>query len=249
MGNFFFFFAGAPAPPSHYVAPPLETREKAMNQGWRVTADTGQNTSGTVAENNEISVSKAVVSPNSITDFEAQLQEIDEVIHDDGRVQNSSQPVKVMNVESDTDLVIMETDSAGQQEKPQEETPLFQHKAHYVEQDSLLFTPRWANSNSERKSKKSRHSTTKGGLTDGKQEVGPKAKGTWTRLTRSKTESEQDAFEKEGSKRKLPSDLGEEHLLEHGKKHKLEDKTKSFSMLLASEFGAAEVAKQPRQTP
>ena len=171
-----------------------------MNQGWRVTVDTGRNTSRTVAENNEISVSKAVVSPNSITDFEAQLQEIDEAIHDDGGVQNSSQTVKVMNVESDTDLVIMEMDSAGQQEKPQEETPLFQHTAHYVEQDSLLSTPGWANSNSERKSKKSRHSTTKGGPTDGKQEVRPKAKGTWTRLTRSKTESEQDALKRRGRK-------------------------------------------------
>ena len=89
-----------------------------MNQGWRVTVDTGRNTSRTVAENNEISVSKAVVSPNSITDFEAQLQEIDEAIHDDGGVQNSSQTVKVMNVESDTDLVVMETDSTGQKEKP-----------------------------------------------------------------------------------------------------------------------------------
>ena len=79
--------------------------------------------------------------------------------------------------------------------------------------------------------------------------MGPKAKGTWTRLTRSKIKSEQDAFEKEGSKRKLPSDLGEEHLLEQGKKHKLEDETKNFSMLLASEFGAAEVAKQPRRMP
>ena len=204
MGNFFFFFAGATAPPSPYVAPPLETREKAMNQGWRVTADTGQNTSGTVAENNETSVSKAVVSHKSITDFEAQLQEIDEAIHGDGGVQNSSQTVKVMNVESDTDLVVMETDSAVQQEKSQEETPLFQHAAHYVEQDSPLFTPGWVNSNSERKSKKSGHSTTKGGPTDGKKEVGPKAKGTWTRLTRSKTESEQDAFENEGPKRKLP---------------------------------------------
>ena len=55
-----------------------------MNQGWRVTADTGQNTSGTVAENNETSVSKAVVSHKSITDFEAQLQEMDEAIHGDG---------------------------------------------------------------------------------------------------------------------------------------------------------------------
>ena len=167
-----------------------------MNQGWWVTADTGQNTSGTAAENNETLVSKAVVSPKSITDFEAQLQEIDEAIHGDGGVQNSSQTVKVMNVESDTDLVVMETDSAGQQE----ETPLFQHAAHYVEQDSPLFTPGWANSNSERKSKKSGHSTTKGGPTYGKQEVGPKAKGTWTRLTRSKTESEQDALKRRGQK-------------------------------------------------
>ena len=118
-----------------------------------------------------------------------------------------------------------------------------------MEQDNPLFTPGWVNSNSEWKSKKSGHSTTKGGPTDGKKEVGPKAKGTWTRLTRSKTESEQDAFEKEGSKRKLPSDLGEEQLLEQGKKHKLEDETKNFSMLLASEFGAAEVAKQLHQTP
>ena len=47
----------------------------------------------------------------------------------------------------------------------------------------------------------------------------------------------------------MPSDLGEVHLLEQGKKHKLEDETKNFSMLLASEFGVAEVAKQPRQTP
>ena len=175
-----------------------------MNQGWRVTVDTGQNTSGMVAKNNETSVSKAVVSHKSITDFEAQLQEIDEAIHGDGGVQNSSQTVKVMNVESNTDLVVMETNSAGQQKKPQEETPLFQHAAHYVEQDSPLFTPGWVNSNSERKSKKSGHSTTKGGPTYGKQEVGPKAKGTWTRLTRSKTESDQDAFEKEGPKRKLP---------------------------------------------
>ena len=167
-----------------------------MNQGWWVTADTGQNTSGTAAENNETLVSKAVVSPKSITDFEAQLQEIDEATHGDGGVQNSSQTVKVMNVESDTDLVVMETDSTGQQE----ETPLFQHAAHYVEQDSPLFTPRWANSNSERKSKKSGHSTTKGGPTYGKQEVGPKAKGTWTRLTRSKTESEQDALKRRGQK-------------------------------------------------
>ena len=167
-----------------------------MNQGWWVTADTGQNTSGTAAENNETLVSKAVVSPKSITDFEAQLQEIDEAIHGDGGVQNSSQTVKVMNVESDTDLVVMETDSAGQQE----ETPLFQHSAHYVEQDSPLFTPGWANSNSERKSKKSGHSTTKGGPTYGKQEVGPKAKGTWTRLTRSKTESKQDALKRRGQK-------------------------------------------------
>ena len=68
--------------------------------------------------NNETSISKAVVSPKSITDFEAQLQEIDEAIHGDGGVQNSSQTVKVMNVESDTDLVVMETDSARQQEKP-----------------------------------------------------------------------------------------------------------------------------------
>ena len=89
-----------------------------MNQGWRVTADTGQNTSGTVAENNETSVSKAVVGPTSIIDFKAQLQEIDEAIHGDGRVQNSSQTVKVMNVELDTDLVVMETDSTGQKEKP-----------------------------------------------------------------------------------------------------------------------------------
>ena len=155
----------------------------------------------------------------------------------------------VMDVESDTDLVVMETDSAVQQEKSQEETPLFQHAAHYVEQDSPLFTPGWANSNSGRKSKKGGHSTTKGGPTDGKKEVGPKAKGTWTRLTRSKTESEQDASEKEGPKRKLPSDLGEVHLLEQGKKHKLEDETKNFSMLLASKFGAAEVAKQPHRTP
>ena len=79
--------------------------------------------------------------------------------------------------------------------------------------------------------------------------MGPKAKGTWTRLTRSKTESEQDAFEKEGSKRKLPSDLGEEHLLEQDKKHKLEDETKNFGMLLASKFEAVEVSKQPRRTP
>ena len=167
-----------------------------MKQGWWVTADTGQNTSGTAAENNETLVSKAVVSPKSITDFEAQLQEIDEAIHGDGGVQNSSQTVKVMNVESDTDLVVMETDSTGQQE----ETPLFQHAAHYVEQDSPLFTPGWANSNSERKSKKSGHSTTKGGPTYGKQEVGPKAKGTWTRLTRSKTESKQDALKRRGQK-------------------------------------------------
>ena len=143
-----------------------------MNQGWWVTADTDQNTSGTAAENNETLVSKAVVSPKSITNFEAQLQEIDEVIHGDGGVQNSSQTVKVMNVASDTDLVVMETDSTGQQE----ETPLFQHAAHYVEQDSPLFTPGWANSNSERKSKKSGHSTTKGGPTDGKRRWGLKLK-------------------------------------------------------------------------
>ena len=69
-----------------------------------------------------------------------------------------------------------------------------------MEQDSPLFTPGWANSNSERKSKKSGHSTTKGGPTYGKQEVGPKAKGTWTRLTRSKTESKQDALKRRGQK-------------------------------------------------
>ena len=89
-----------------------------------------------------------MVGPKSITDFEAQLQEIDEAIHGDGGVQNSSQTVKVMNVESDTDLVVMETDSVGQKGKPQEETPLFQHAAHYVEQDNSLFTSGWANSNS-----------------------------------------------------------------------------------------------------
>ena len=61
-----------------------ETREKAMNQGWRITADTGQNALGTVAENNETSVSTAVVSNKSITVFEAQLQEIDKAIHGDG---------------------------------------------------------------------------------------------------------------------------------------------------------------------
>ena len=117
-----------------------------------------------------------MVSHKSITDFEAQLQEIDEAIHGDGGVQNSSQTVKVMNVESDTDLVVMETDSAVQQEKSHEETPLFQHAAPYVEQDSPLFTPGWANSNSERKSKKSGHSTTKGGPTDGKRRWGLKLK-------------------------------------------------------------------------
>ena len=89
-----------------------------MNQGWQITMDTGQNASGTVAKNNETSVSTAVVSHKSITDFEAQLQEIDEAIHGDGGVKNLSQTVKVMNVESDTDLVVMEMDFAGQQEKP-----------------------------------------------------------------------------------------------------------------------------------
>jgi len=62
-------------------------------------------------------------------------------------------------------------------------------------------------------------------------------------MTRSKTESEQDVLEKEEPKRKLPNELGEVHLLEQGKKHKLEDETKNFSMLLASEFGPAEVAR------
>ena len=217
-------------------------------------AGTGQNTLGTTEETNEPSVSKAVVEfeisdPKSVTDFEVQLKEIDEAIHGDGGVRNSNKADKVVNVESDTDLVVMETDFMGQREKPYEETPLFQHAAHYVEKESPLFTPGWASSNSDKKSRKSGHSTTKGGLTDGPQEVGPTSKGTWTRMSRSKTESEQDVLEKEGPKRKLPNELGKVHLLEQGKKHKLEDETKNFSMLLASEFGPTEVARQPRRTP
>lgn len=62
-------------------------------------------------------------------------------------------------------------------------------------------------------------------------------------------ESEGDVEEKEGPKRKLSSQLDEEaKLLEQGKKHKLDEETKNFSMLLASEFGSAEVAEQSRQT-
>ena len=56
-------------------------------------------------------------------------------------------------------------------------------------------------------------------------------------------------LKRRGQKGNCPSDLGEVHLLEQGKKHKLEDETKNFSMLLASEFGVVEVAKQPRRTP
>uniref|UniRef100_A0A7N2LEP9 DUF4283 domain-containing protein n=1 Tax=Quercus lobata TaxID=97700 RepID=A0A7N2LEP9_QUELO len=127
-----------------------DNREEGMNQGRWVMAGTGQNTLGTTEETNEPSVSKAVVEfeisdPKSVTDFEVQLKEIDEAIHGDGGVRNSNKADKVVNVESDTNLVVMETDSTGQRDKPHEETPLFQHAAHYVEKESPLFTPGWAN--------------------------------------------------------------------------------------------------------
>ena len=120
---------------------------------------TSQNTLGTAKETNEPSVSKAVVEfdisdPKSVTDFEVQLKEIDEAIHDDGGVRNSNKADKVVNVESDTNLVVMETDSTGQREKPHEETLLFQHVAHYVEKESPLFTLGWASSNSDKNPKK-----------------------------------------------------------------------------------------------
>ncbi|KAK9990737.1 hypothetical protein SO802_025722 [Lithocarpus litseifolius] len=139
----------------------------------------------------------------SITDFSATLQEIDEAIHDNGGFRNSNEGNKMVNVGSDTKLVVMEMDFTSQREKQYEE--------------------------------------------DGPQEVGLKSKGTWTRMTRSKIESEKDVLEKKGPKRKLSSELVEVQILEQVKKHKLDDETKNFSTLLASEFGMAEVAGQPCQ--
>uniref|UniRef100_A0A7N2R2G9 DUF4283 domain-containing protein n=1 Tax=Quercus lobata TaxID=97700 RepID=A0A7N2R2G9_QUELO len=96
-----------------------DNREEGMNKGRWVMAGTGQNTLGTTEETNEPSVSKAVVEfeisdPKSVTNFEVQLKEIDEAIHGDGGVRNSNKADKVVNVESDTNLVVMETDSTGQ---------------------------------------------------------------------------------------------------------------------------------------
>lgn len=160
-----------------------DNREERLNQGRRVMVGAVQKPPRTVEESNEPPICKPVVESEtsgfqSITDFTATFQEIDEAIHGNGGFRNSNEGDKVVNKGSDTELVVMETDFTGQREAQHQEGPLFQHEGNYVEKERPMFTPGWANSNSEKKTKKCGHSNTKGGPTDGPQEVGLKSKGT-----------------------------------------------------------------------
>lgn len=82
------------------------------------------------------------------------------------------------------------------------------------------------------------------GLNRPTQEEGARPKGTWTRISRLAMGKEETLEQKKVPKRKNTTQNTEEGLMQEKEKRvRLEEEIKNFNMLLALEFGSAEVTK------
>lgn len=181
-------------------------QKEGQNQARRDMVGVSQKPPRTVEDSSEPPVCKSTLieseksGTQSLTKFSATLQELNEAIHSDGGFQISNGGDRVMNVGSGVEILDMEAELVEQQNPQHEESPLFQREKDYVDNARPIFTPGWATVTRGKKVKKGGPSNTNVLKTNGPlhptQELGPQPKGTWTKITRSKTESEGDVKEK-----------------------------------------------------
>ena len=151
------------------------------------------------------------------------------------------------------DMEYVETEAVGTEHQLPElkGIPVFPQCMEQGETEKSVFNMGWGESAKVKRNKKGelkgKINNTEVGLVQPIQEEGTRPKRTWVRISRPQTATEDKSEHKEGPKRKLINQNTEGGLSqEKEKKMKIEEETKNFSMLLASEFGLAEVAGQPR---
>ena len=84
------------------------------------------------------------------------------------------------------------------------------------------------------------------GLSRPTQEEGARPKGIWARINRPVMGNEEIIEQKEGPKRKNKMQQTKEDMLQEKEKRvKIEQETKDFNLILATEFGSAEAVGQP----
>ena len=131
-------------------------------------------------------------------------------------------------------------------------SPGFQKRMEQEESMQSGFQIGWVENNKANKGRRSENKSKSTGIELGLnrpiQEAGARAKGTWVRINRPAMGKEEIIEHKEGPKRKNNVQITEEGLVqENEKKVRLEKDTKDLSLPLASEYGSAEVARQPRR--
>ena len=129
--------------------------------------------------------------------------------------------------------------------------PVMQQRKEQGEPVGPIFNMGWGESGKTKKNKKGelkeKTNKTEVGLIQPNQEEGPRPKGTWVRISRPQSQADDTPEHKEGPKRKIMQQNTEGGLAQEKEKKLKMEETKNFSMLLASKFGSAEVAGQPRR--
>ena len=193
----------------------------------------------------------------SLTDFTDTLNAIDEAINGNPGLQCLHVSQSEVNEADKGKVIYMEVveNKAGVTDQTDAEikgSPCFQKRMEQEESMQSGFQIGWVENNKANKGRRSENKSKSTGIELGLnrpiQEAGPRAKGTWVRINRPAMGKEEIIDHKEGPKRKNNMQITEEGLVqENEKKVRLEKDTKDLSLPLASEFGSAEVARQPRR--
>nr|POE74416.1 hypothetical protein CFP56_68050 [Quercus suber] len=205
---------------------------------------------GNVLDSN---VSGKSVAHQSAAEFAATLQEIDGAINEGSEIQilnkdDNEVPVDQEGKKTDMEISVAAED-ADINSHDDQLTPRFSQLGEHVP-----FTAGWVENDKDKKGRRggacgirSKIQASDKGPSRAIIGTGPKPNGTWVRMhDMPRSLGEQKKVEQEGPKRKKRNQVDVEGgIQEKEKKPRIDEETKNLSMLMASEFTSAEVAKQP----